>query len=225
MCPSVTEQEADAPHTLGVEASFFRVPRQRRYQILLLKPSVQSLCRLAPRSDLFRLVSETRDAWVGADPTFDAWRLVLTNQSKSRGRATPASNRNIKNGRTQRGRYFKTYLNPNRSSLLLLAFPSLSNVAASVPSAKSHQLIVFIGWLAGWNHFDDLPSRLETLPYMGQRTLNCCVCVARVRVQTLVACICRSACADAWHRRSPPYLESPPVCEWPHCSLLPAITR
>ena len=38
-----------------------------------------------------------------------------------------------------------------------------------------------------------------------------CACVAGVRVQTLVACICRSACAVAWRRRLPPSLESPPV--------------
>ena len=35
---------------------------------------------------------------------------------------------------------------------------------------------------------------------MEQRTLNSCVCVASVRVQTSVACICCSACADAWRR-------------------------
>ena len=34
-----------------------------------------------------------------------------------------------------------------------------------------------------------------------------------MRVQTLVACICRSARADAWRRRLLPYLESPPVCD------------
>ena len=39
-----------------------------------------------------------------------------------------------------------------------------------------------------------------------------CTCVASVRVQTLVACFCRSACAVAWRRHLPPYLESPPVC-------------
>ena len=40
-------------------------------------------------------------------------------------------------------------------------------------------------------------------------------CVASMRVQTLVACICRSACAVAWRRRLPPYLESPPVYDRP----------
>ena len=42
-----------------------------------------------------------------------------------------------------------------------------------------------------------------------------CTCVASVRLQTLVACICRSASADAWRRRLPQYLESPPVCDRP----------
>ena len=37
-----------------------------------------------------------------------------------------------------------------------------------------------------------------------------------VRVQTLVACICRYACAVAWRWRLPPYLESPPVCDRPN---------
>ena len=45
---------------------------------------------------------------------------------------------------------------------------------------------------------------------MEQRTLNCCVSVASVLVQTLVANICRSAYADAWRRRLLPYIESPP---------------
>ena len=40
-----------------------------------------------------------------------------------------------------------------------------------------------------------------------------CTCVAGVRVQTLVAFICRSACAVAWRRRLPPYLDSPSVCD------------
>ena len=43
-----------------------------------------------------------------------------------------------------------------------------------------------------------------------------CVCVADVHVHTfLVACIGRFACADAWRRRLPPSLESPPVCDGP----------
>ena len=40
-------------------------------------------------------------------------------------------------------------------------------------------------------------------------------CVASVPVQTLVACLCRSAYAVAWRRRLPPYLESPPVYDRP----------
>ena len=35
-----------------------------------------------------------------------------------------------------------------------------------------------------------------------------CTCVASLRVQTLVACICRSACIVASRRRLLPYLES-----------------
>ena len=42
-----------------------------------------------------------------------------------------------------------------------------------------------------------------------------CTCVASVRVQTLVAGICRSACAVPWRRRLLPYFESPPVCDRP----------
>ena len=47
-----------------------------------------------------------------------------------------------------------------------------------------------------------------------------CTCVARVRVQTLAACICRSAYAVAWRRRLPPYLESPPACDRPTSKAL-----
>ena len=82
-----------------------------------------------------------------------------------------------------------------------------------------YQIIVFIGRLAWWSDFDDLPLRLKTWPKMERRTLNCCVCVASVRVHTLVARICRSACAVAWRRRLPPYLELPWVCDGPYNSL------
>ena len=51
-------------------------------------PSVRGLCRSAARSYLCCFVSETRAAWNRADTIFDAWRLVLTNQSKRGGRAT-----------------------------------------------------------------------------------------------------------------------------------------
>ena len=50
---------------------------------------------------------------------------------------------------------------------------------------------------------------------MEQRMLNCCVFVANVQVQMLVACICRSACADALCQCLPPYLESLPLCDGP----------
>lgn len=68
-------------------------------------PSVRSLCRLAARSKCRRLALETRDAWKRADSILYAWCLVLTNQSKSGG-ATPALDRNIKNGRSPLGRCF-----------------------------------------------------------------------------------------------------------------------
>ena len=100
--------------------------------------------------------------------------------------------------------------------LLRAFFFSLSKFATLAPAAKQNQLIVFIGRLAGRSHYDDLPSHLERLPYMEQRTLNSCVCFASVQVQALAACIYRFACADAWPRRLPPYLESPPVCDGPN---------
>ena len=59
-------------------------------------PSVWGMCRSAARSYLFRLASETRVVWNRDGLIFDVWRLVLTNQSKSRGGATPVSCRNIK---------------------------------------------------------------------------------------------------------------------------------
>ena len=45
-----------------------------------------------------------------------------------------------------------------------------------------------------------------------------CVCVYSVRVQTLVASICRSAYAVVWRQRLPSYLKSPPVCYSPDAS-------
>ena len=80
--------------------------------------------------------------------------------------------------------------------LLLWAFSSFSDIATATPAAKLHQIIVLIGRLAGWSHFNDLSSRLEALPYMEQRTLKYCVYVASVRVHTSVVCACRSA----WRR-------------------------
>ena len=50
--------------------------------------------------------------------------------------------------------------------LLFRAFSSRFNTATSTPAAKQHQMIVFIGRLAGGNHYDDLPSHLESLPYI-----------------------------------------------------------
>ena len=61
--------------------------------------------------------------------------------------------------------------------LLALSLSSLSNIAVSTTAAKQHQIIVFFWRLAGWSHFDDLSSRLETLPYTEQRTLSCSLCV------------------------------------------------
>ena len=48
-------------------------------------PNERSLCRSAAHSNLCLLASETHNTQNGADPIFDAWCLVLTNQSKSRG--------------------------------------------------------------------------------------------------------------------------------------------
>ena len=42
-----------------------------------------------------------------------------------------------------------------------------------------------------------------------------CTCVATMQVQMLVACICCSASAVAWHQHLPPYFESLPVCDRP----------
>ena len=68
--------------------------------------SVWGLCRSAACSYLCCLESETHDAWNRADPIFDAWCLVLTNQSKHRGELLRPY-RSIKNGQSQWGLYFK----------------------------------------------------------------------------------------------------------------------
>ena len=73
--------------------------------------------------------------------------------------------------------------------LLLLAFSSLLNTGQFVLACRGFAI-------SGTVHAELL-----------------CTCVASVRVQTLVACICRFACAVAWRQRLSPYLESPPACD------------
>ena len=104
--------------------------------------------------------------------------------------------------------------------LPLQVFSSLSNIATSTPAAKHHQMIICTGRFAGWSHIGNLSSGLKTLPSMEQCAPNCCVRVASVWVQTLVACICHSACADTWCRCLLLYLEVEaellPVCNGPY---------
>ena len=154
------------------------------------------------------LASKTCNAWNRAYPISDACHLVLTYQSKSRGELLRQKLETSKMADLNKHDIVK--LIQLQTVLLLWAFSQLSNIATSTPAAKQQQIIVVVETLAGWSHFDDIYSPLKTLPYMEQRTLNCCVCVASVWVQTLVVCICHSACTVAWLRRL-----SLPVCDRP----------
>ena len=150
-------------------------------------PSVRGLWRSATRSYLCRLASETRVALSRAGPIFDAWCQYQYQcqyqywpiRATAGGAATPASYRNIKTRWSQRGRWFKA-LWLQTVLLPLLAFSWLLNITASTPTAKQHQIIVLIGGLAGWSHFDDLSSRVDSLPCVEQRALSCCVHVLLV---------------------------------------------
>ena len=105
----------------------------------------------------------------------DAWYWPIMARV---GEATLVSCRNIKT------RYLNEDINLKliqlQTVLLLLAFSSLLNITASTPAAKQHQIIVLIGGLAVWSHFDDLSLHVEALPYMEQCVLNCCVHVLLV---------------------------------------------
>ena len=182
----------------------FRAARQRRYQIPPLRP----VCRVRAARWLVLIIVAWRQKHVSRGTglilflTPDAWYWPL--------RARAGGSYSGLMSKTSKLADLNEYDNlgliqPQIVLLLLLAFSSLSNITASTPAAKQHQIIVFIGGLVGWSHFDDLSWRLKTLSHVEQRALNYCVRV--------LACTCRSACAVAWLRRLPPYLESPPVCD------------
>ena len=59
---------------------------------------------------------------------------------------------------------------------------------------------------------------------MEQHTLNCCVRVASVWVQTLLASICCSACARAWRWCLSLYPKSPPMCNGLYTHITLAVT-
>ena len=70
--------------------------------------------------------------------------LGIDQSEQEQGGATPASDRNIKNGRFQRARYLKV---PNLSSFFFAGL--FFNIATSTLAAKQHQVTVFIGRLTG----------------------------------------------------------------------------
>ena len=160
----------------------FRAARRRRYKILLLRP----FCGVSASRQLVRSVVTSRqkyamrgielilflapDVWYGP---FRARAGVSYSGLRSKHQKWLISTRTTFSLK-------KKKLILLRTLLLLRAFSSLFNIPTPTPAAKQHQMIVFIGRLAGRCRFDDLPSRLETLHCMEQRTLNCCVCVASV---------------------------------------------
>ena len=146
----------------------FRAARHRRYKILLLRP-VWGVVPLG--SSFLSLSPDDRNAHCVEQSWSYFWRppLGIDQSEQAQGRATPASYRNIEDDNLKLSQLQNVLL-------LFLAFPSLSNIAALTPAAKQHQFIVLIGRLGGWSHFNDLSSRLETLPYMEQRPLNSRVC-------------------------------------------------
>ena len=105
--------------------------------------------------------------------------------------------------------------------LLLHNFSSFSNSATSTPAGKEHQMIMYqktwwmkLFWRLALTSQDFANKEAHT------ELLCVCVCVATVWVQTLVACICHSACADTWCRCLLLYLEVEaellPVCNGPY---------
>ena len=179
-------------------------------------PIVQSLCYSAARLKHRCLMSETCGAWNRADPVFDAWYWSIRVRSGAGGLPWAQIETSKMVDLTEDN--ILKLIQCQTVFLLLWAFSSFSNIATSTPAVKHHQIIMLIGKLTGWSHFDDLPLSLEnteTLPYMEQCTLNCCVCVASVGLQTLVACICLSTYANAWRWLLPPYFELSAVCNGP----------
>ena len=77
---------------------------------------------------------------------------VIDQSEQEQGGATGASDCSIKNGQSQWAQYLKGNSTLTHSSFFLWAFSSLSNIATLTPAAKQHQIIVFIGRLAGWSH-------------------------------------------------------------------------
>ena len=136
------------------------------------------MCRSAARSYLCCFASETRAAWNRADPIFDAWRLVLTNQSKRRGQLLRPQVETSKLADLNEDDNLKLSQLQN-VLLLLLAFSSLSNVAASTPpnyrlSRKTclDEAIFMIcprgsRLCHGWNNPEGRPGMSDVSPLSG----------------------------------------------------------
>ena len=89
-----------------------------------------------------------RAAWNRADSIFHACRFVLTNQSKGREELLRPHIETSKLTDLNEDVHLKL-IQLQIILLLLLAFSSLSDVAASTPAAKQRQIIVLIGRLTG----------------------------------------------------------------------------
>ena len=97
----------------------FQAARRRWYKILLLRPGC-GVCGTRQLARIF-VAAGQKHATPGIVLTLiftpDAWYRPI--RARARG-STPASNRNNKNGRSERGRYFLAHPTPNHSSFASL---------------------------------------------------------------------------------------------------------
>ena len=136
---------------------------------------------------------------------FYAWNLCIDQLEQEQRGATPVSDWNRKNGWTQQGQYFKANSTPNHSFAGLFFILQHRNINTSRKTTSNNHL----HWKTRWmKPFWQCALASRDCYMWNSATLNCCVCVASGWVQTLVACVCHSACADTWYWHLSPYLES-----------------
>ena len=120
-------------------------------------PSVRSSLHLGARSNLFRRSSETCDTCNTADPIFDAWRLVLTKQSKNEGELPRPQVETSEMTDLNQDNTNKSSSNSKPCFFCgpFLCCPTLQQQNQQWRRRRRRRKK--IGRLAGWRHFDNLP--------------------------------------------------------------------